>query len=329
MAICTMEANNSSNLPVTGNYNVSITQQKICKDYVQYGVCEFGLFCKAKHPQAEGMLHLYGSKAEKSINLRHLVKRKRKEFRCHLVTKVICKTLADDSIHDREIEVFKECGFLPLPVWKQAIRKKPLSFLNLPEILESESVCLNYLQRGWCSDGSYFCYQGRHVTVNELAQELQKSFIDQLLFQKDQYDVSLFTPRRLHVTNIPFKLRDLDLGAMFVNFGPILDAEIIYNFRGSKGFGFITLAYSWQAERAKACLHGTLMDGRNIEVNNASVCDRLVSQFAMLLSPEHDGKDTKSDEPDDPNVDKLPDCTKNFHKIVMGWKDEYINRDYQ
>lgn len=326
-----LEITKSSNHSVAANYSHVICPQKICKDYVQYGVCEFGLFCKAKHPQADGTLHLYGSSVEKSVNLRYLVKLKRKEFRCHLLTKVISKTFSyDDTIHDREVDVFKDCGYLPLQAWKQAIRKKPLSFLNLPEILESKSVCLNYLQKGWCSDGIYDCAQGRHVTVNELAEQLQKGFFDNLVFKNDHYDASLFTPRRLHVTNVPFKLRDLDLGAMFVNFGPILDAEIIYNFRGSKGFGFITLANSWEAERAKACLHGTQMDGRFIEVNNASVCDRLVSQFAMLFSPEHDEKDTQSDESNNPSLDELPNCTKNIiDKIVMGWKDEYINHDYQ
>ncbi|KAI4497180.1 hypothetical protein M0802_007664 [Mischocyttarus mexicanus] len=43
-------------------------------------------------------------------------------------------------------------------------------------------------------------------------------------------------PKRLHVSNIPFRFRDPDLRAMFGQFGPILDVEIIFNERGSKDF---------------------------------------------------------------------------------------------
>ena len=46
------------------------------------------------------------------------------------------------------------------------------------------------------------------------------------------------TPKRLHVSNIPFRFRDPDLRQMFGKFGNILDVEIIFNERGSKGFGF-------------------------------------------------------------------------------------------
>ncbi|XP_014681949.1 PREDICTED: RNA binding protein fox-1 homolog 2-like isoform X7 [Priapulus caudatus] len=41
-------------------------------------------------------------------------------------------------------------------------------------------------------------------------------------------------PKRLHVSNIPFRFRDNDLRAMFGQHGNILDVEIIFNERGSK-----------------------------------------------------------------------------------------------
>ncbi|XP_023012147.1 RNA-binding Fox protein 1 isoform X3 [Leptinotarsa decemlineata] len=47
-------------------------------------------------------------------------------------------------------------------------------------------------------------------------------------------DLSKSQPKRLHVSNIPFRFRDPDLRAMFGQFGPILDVEIIFNERGSK-----------------------------------------------------------------------------------------------
>jgi RNA binding protein fox-1 len=38
---------------------------------------------------------------------------------------------------------------------------------------------------------------------------------------------------------------------MFSKFGRILDVEIIFNERGSKGFGFVTFANSGDADRAR------------------------------------------------------------------------------
>ncbi|KAL2298826.1 hypothetical protein Nmel_014432 [Mimus melanotis] len=72
-------------------------------------------------------------------------------------------------------------------------------------------------------------------------------------------------PKRLHVSNIPFRFRDPDLRQMFGQFGKILDVEIIFNERGSKGFGFVTFENSADADRAREKLHGTVVEGRKIE----------------------------------------------------------------
>ncbi|RWS29136.1 RNA binding protein fox-1 1-like protein [Leptotrombidium deliense] len=77
-------------------------------------------------------------------------------------------------------------------------------------------------------------------------------------------------PKRLHVSNIPFRFRDPDLRQLFGQFGPILDVEIIFNERGSKGFGFVTFASSTDADRSREQLNGTIVEGRKIEVNNAT-----------------------------------------------------------
>ncbi|MEQ2306147.1 hypothetical protein AMECASPLE_005150, partial [Ameca splendens] len=79
------------------------------------------------------------------------------------------------------------------------------------------------------------------------------------------------TPKRLHVSNIPFRFRDPDLRQMFGQFGKILDVEIIFNERGSKGFGFVTFETSADAEKAREKLHGTLVEGRKIECGFTSV----------------------------------------------------------
>ncbi|EJW83736.1 hypothetical protein WUBG_05352 [Wuchereria bancrofti] len=72
-------------------------------------------------------------------------------------------------------------------------------------------------------------------------------------------------PKRLHVSNIPFRFRDPDLRAMFEKYGPVTDVEIIFNERGSKGFGFVTMEKSADAEKARQELHGSSVEGRKIE----------------------------------------------------------------
>ncbi|XP_045147733.1 RNA binding protein fox-1 homolog 2 isoform X13 [Echinops telfairi] len=52
--------------------------------------------------------------------------------------------------------------------------------------------------------------------------------------QSSDNSESKSTPKRLHVSNIPFRFRDPDLRQMFGQFGKILDVEIIFNERGSK-----------------------------------------------------------------------------------------------
>lgn len=88
--------------------------------------------------------------------------------------------------------------------------------------------------------------------------------------------VSKSTPKpqtntgRLHVSNIPFRYRREHLANMFSIFGPILETEIIFNERGSKGFGFVSFAHPRDAHKAKNALDSLVIDGRQIEVNYAT-----------------------------------------------------------
>ncbi|XP_072316962.1 RNA binding protein fox-1 homolog 1-like isoform X2 [Eucyclogobius newberryi] len=86
----------------------------------------------------------------------------------------------------------------------------------------------------------------------------------------DEEGSSKAQPKRLHVSNIPFRFRDPDLRQMFGQFGKILDVEIIFNERGSKGFGFVTFESAAEADHAREKLNGTIVEGRKIEVNNAT-----------------------------------------------------------
>ncbi|XP_026078153.1 RNA binding protein fox-1 homolog 3 isoform X6 [Carassius auratus] len=67
--------------------------------------------------------------------------------------------------------------------------------------------------------------QADNVAQTDGSQQLQLQLLDSS--EKQQ-------PKRLHVSNIPFRFRDPDLRQMFGQFGKILDVEIIFNERGSK-----------------------------------------------------------------------------------------------
>lgn len=75
---------------------------------------------------------------------------------------------------------------------------------------------------------------------------------------------------RLHVSNIPFRYRREHLYKLFSQYGRLTDAEIIFNERGSKGFGFVSFDLPRDAEKAKQAFHLATIEGRQIEVNYAT-----------------------------------------------------------
>ncbi len=52
-------------------------------------------------------------------------------------------------------------------------------------------------------------------------------------------------------------------------FGELVDAEIIFNERGSKGFGFITFMRAEDANAARDAISGTNVEGRRVEVRQS------------------------------------------------------------
>uniref|UniRef100_A0A3Q0KMY6 Putative ataxin 2-binding protein (Hexaribonucleotide binding protein 1) n=2 Tax=Schistosoma mansoni TaxID=6183 RepID=A0A3Q0KMY6_SCHMA len=102
------------------------------------------------------------------------------------------------------------------------------------------------------------------VSVQQLRQQQQTS-------EKTSVNtIPRTSTRRLHVSNIPFRFREADLRSLLGPFGPILDVEIIFNERGSKGFGFVTFMNAADAEKARENLNGHVVMGRKIEVNHAT-----------------------------------------------------------
>lgn len=87
---------------------------------------------------------------------------------------------------------------------------------------------------------------------------------------KQQQQQNVTPSPRLHVSNIPFRYRREHLTHMFSIFGRVIDAEVIFNERGSKGFGFVSFTNVRDAKNAKIAFHGIIIDQRRIEVNYAT-----------------------------------------------------------
>ena len=75
---------------------------------------------------------------------------------------------------------------------------------------------------------------------------------------------------RLHVSNLPFIFREPHLARLFSSCGTVTDVQVVTNEKGSKGFGFVSLSNSDEAALAQRMLHGTIVEGRRIEVNQAT-----------------------------------------------------------
>jgi len=75
---------------------------------------------------------------------------------------------------------------------------------------------------------------------------------------------------RLHVSNIPFTWSKEKLADVFGKYGTTFDVEVVYNERGSKGFGFVTfLTKKKDALEAKRRMDREIVDGRRLVVNFA------------------------------------------------------------
>lgn len=74
---------------------------------------------------------------------------------------------------------------------------------------------------------------------------------------------------RLHVSNIPFTWSKEKLADVFGKYGTTFDVEVVYNERGSKGFGFVTFLSKKDALEAKRKMDREIVDGRRLVVNFA------------------------------------------------------------
>lgn len=70
---------------------------------------------------------------------------------------------------------------------------------------------------------------------------------------------------KLYVGNFGYSTVDSQLEKLFSQYGQVKSVTII----GNKGFGFVEMSSTAEAEKAKEALDGSDFEGRNLRVNEA------------------------------------------------------------
>ncbi|MEI6093518.1 MAG: RNA-binding protein [bacterium] len=77
--------------------------------------------------------------------------------------------------------------------------------------------------------------------------------------------------KKLYVGNLPYSVSDSSLNELFSKVGEVVSAKVITDADSgrSKGFGFVEMSNSDDAQKAIEQFDNTELDGRNIKVNEA------------------------------------------------------------
>jgi RNA recognition motif-containing protein len=70
---------------------------------------------------------------------------------------------------------------------------------------------------------------------------------------------------KLYVGNFSYSVTKEDLGKLFSSYGEIKEVKVVEG----RGFGFVEMSSSPEAEKAKAALNGTEYKGRTLRVDEA------------------------------------------------------------
>ena len=81
---------------------------------------------------------------------------------------------------------------------------------------------------------------------------------------------------RVYVGSLPYATTDAKVEEIFSQYGSVTSVRIIIDkLTGrSKGFGFVEMSSSSEAQAAIAALNGSQLDGRNLTVNEARPPER-------------------------------------------------------
>ncbi|HSK28809.1 MAG TPA: RNA-binding protein [Candidatus Limnocylindria bacterium] len=87
---------------------------------------------------------------------------------------------------------------------------------------------------------------------------------------------------KIYVGGLPYATTDAQLQEIFAVHGQVESARVITDkFTGrSRGFGFVEMANSDEAQKAIQALNGTDLDGRNLTVNEARPQERRSGGFS-------------------------------------------------
>ena len=69
----------------------------------------------------------------------------------------------------------------------------------------------------------------------------------------------------LYVGNLSYSVTDNQLKELFSNYGEVKEVKVIE----SRGFGFVEMSNSSEAEKAQEALDGSEFEGRTLKVNEA------------------------------------------------------------
>lgn len=77
--------------------------------------------------------------------------------------------------------------------------------------------------------------------------------------------------KNIYVGNISYSVDDQELERVFSQYGTVTSARVITdrNTNQSKGFGFVEMEDTAEADAAISALNGTELDNREIKVNEA------------------------------------------------------------
>jgi RNA recognition motif-containing protein len=83
--------------------------------------------------------------------------------------------------------------------------------------------------------------------------------------------INYFQHMNIYVGNLDYEVNETDLKDIFEEFGTIRETKVIYDkFSGrSKGFGFVTMDNSEEANKAMKELNGSELENRTMVVNEA------------------------------------------------------------
>lgn len=77
--------------------------------------------------------------------------------------------------------------------------------------------------------------------------------------------------KKLYVGNLSYNISSSDLEQLFTEHGSVRSAQVIMDrdTGRSKGFGFVEMGTDQEAQTAISALHGKMVEGRNLTVNEA------------------------------------------------------------